>query len=177
VPRERKKTGSTLLDAARKHQEALQAAGLSASAVERYEAALRGLDFRRKPLAGTAQVLVRDVQREVEEFQAAIRKEFPGNPSFHALFRAQEPMPSGPREVLALGRQVARNAPEYAQNLIKYALNAATVKHLVALCDQLAAELGAADLPEEARALEEEIRGVARRAFAGRPELAAFEAK
>src|SRR2546426_29181 len=64
-----------------------------------------------------------------------------------------------------------------AQTLIKYAINAATVRHLVALCDQLEGELGGADPVQRARAIEEQIVAAAQRAFAGRPELAAFEPK
>jgi hypothetical protein len=51
------------------------------------------------------------------------------------------------------------------------------VNHLGALCDQLAAELGGENPVGEARAIEEQIVAVARQAFAGRPELAAFEAR
>lgn len=91
-----------------------------------------------------AQVLMRDIQREAGEIQAAVRKEFPGNAQFQGLFNAQDPVPSAPREVLALGRLVAREAPQFAQNLIKYAINAATVNHLTSLCDQLEKELAAA---------------------------------
>ena len=79
--------------------------------------------------------------------------------------------------MLALGRHVAREAPGYAANLIKYAINAATVNHLGALCDQLEAAMGGRNPVGEARAIEEQIVAVARQAFAGRPELAAFEAR
>ena len=34
-----------------------------------------------------------------------------------------------------------KEAPEFAQNLIKYAINAATVNHLKSLCDQLEKEI------------------------------------
>jgi hypothetical protein len=175
VAKERKKPPRSLLETARHHQDALQAAGLPAAAIERYESALRGLRSQSRPISATAQVLVRDIQREVEEFQAAIRKEFPDNASFQSVFRAQEPMPADPREVLALGRQVGRQAPDYAQNLIKYALNAATVRHLSGLCEQLASEVGAADLGEEVRALEEQILAAARKAFSGKAELEEFQ--
>jgi hypothetical protein len=176
VARERKKPRD-LLDAARDHQEALEAAGLPAGVVERYETALRGLEWQGRPPSAAAQVLVRDIQREVEEFQAAIRKEFSGNVSYQSVFKAQEPMPSEPREVLALGRHVEREAPLHAQSLIKYALNAATLMQLNLLCEQLATELGAAGVADEARALEEQIVRVARTAFAGRPGLADFVPK
>jgi hypothetical protein len=89
-----------------------------------------------------APVLIRDIQREIGEIQAAVRKEFPGNATFQAVFKADAPMPEAPRDLLALGRLVARQAPDYAANLIKYAINAATVKHLSYLCDQLERELG-----------------------------------
>jgi hypothetical protein len=175
VPRERKRPGRAVLEAALRHQDALEAAGLPAAVLEQYESAVRGLASQERPLSGAAQVLVRDVQREVEEFQAAFRKEFAGDASPRPAFRAQEPMPADPREVLALGLQVVREAPDYAPKLIKYALNAASTRHLEALCHQLAGELGPADLPQQARALEEQIRAAARKAFAGRAELEAFE--
>ncbi len=171
MAKERKK--SALLDAARAHQPALQAAGLPAAALEAYEVALR----RMRQADGSApatQVLLRDVAREVEEFQAAIRKEFPENPASQAAFRAQEQPPRDPREVLALGRHVARQAPGYAQDLIKYGLNAATVRHLRWLCDQLESELGGPDPARDVAALEEQILSAARQAFAGHQELAAF---
>jgi len=177
VARERKKPSRGLLDAARDHQEALEAAGLPAGVVERYETAVRGLEWQARPLSATARVLVRDIQREVEEFQAAIRKEFSGDVSFQSVFKAHQPMPDDPRDVLALGRHVGREAPDHAQGLLKYALNAATLKQLNLLCDQLASELGADDLAEEARALEEEIVRVARTAFAGTPRLGEFVPK
>ncbi|HTO97519.1 MAG TPA: hypothetical protein VMK66_10790 [Myxococcales bacterium] len=167
----------SLLDAARAHEETLQAHGLAATALERYENALRGLRLSAGESTPQAQVLVRDVQREVEEFQAAIRKEFPGDEALHLAFRARERMPRGAREVLALGRLVAREAAACAPRLIKYGLNAATVKHLDALCEQLEGELGGADPVSDARAVEQEIVSAARRAFLGKPELAAFEGK
>jgi hypothetical protein len=164
-----------LLDAARQHQDALEAAGLPPRAIESYELALRGLQTQARASAGAARVLVREIQREVEELQAAIRKEFPADAALQAAFKAREPIPAVPREVLALGRHMAGKAPAYARNLAKYAINAATVKHLTALCDQLQAELGGENPAGKARAIEEQIVAVARQAFAGRPELAAFE--
>jgi hypothetical protein len=171
----RRRTPRRLLDAAREHQDELEAAGLPPRAIESYEVALRGVETQARASAGAAQVLVREIQREVEEFQAAIRKEFPGDPAVVAAFKAREPIPGGAREVLALGRHVGGEAPAYAPNLVKYAINAATVKHLDALCDQLEAELGGENPAGTARAIEEQIVAVARQAFAGRPELAAFE--
>jgi hypothetical protein len=94
-----------------------------------------------KPNAA-AQVLIKDVQREAGEIQAAIRKDFPGNAQFHKVFKADEPMPTDAHAVLALGRHVLKEAPDYSQNLIKYAINAATLNHLRSLCDQLEKELG-----------------------------------
>ncbi len=174
---DRKRPGRALLEAALRHQDALQAAGLPAAALERYEIVLGGLESQGRPISGAARVLVQDIQREVEEFQAAFRKEFAADPALQPAFKAQEPMPSDPREVLALGSQVVREVPDYAPKLIKYALNAASVRHLEGLCQQLARELGPADLPEQARALEEQIVAAARKAFAGRQELEAFEAR
>jgi len=173
----RKRPQQRLLHAAREHQDALEAAGLPPRAIESYEVALRGVESQARAVGGAAQVLVREIQREVEEFQAAVRKEFPGNVKFQAVFDAQRPMPASARDVLALGRHVAREAPGYAANLIKYAINAATVNHLGGLCDQLEAALGGRNPLGEARAIEEQIVAVARQAFAGRPELAAFEAR
>src|SRR5438874_1873353 len=92
-----------------------------------------------------AKEMIEEAVKEGEEFQAAMRKEFPGNASFLGVFKAQEPMPQEAREVLALGRHVAKEAPEYAQNLIRYAINAATVNHLISLCDQLEKEIGGVD--------------------------------
>jgi len=166
-----------LLDAARKYQDALQAAGLHAPVIDKYENALRVIESQGKELGNAAQVLVKDIQREVAEIQAAVKKEFPGNASFQSIFKAQEPMPTSPREVLALGRLVAKEMPDYAQNLIKYALNASTVNHLKSLCDQLEKEIGGADPAQEVKVLEEQILEVARRTFEGKPELAAFESK
>ena len=74
----------------------------------------------------------------------------------------------------ALARLVVREAPDHSANLVKYAINAATVKHLSYLCDQLEKEMGGADPEGAVRAAEEQIRAAAARAFAGKPELDAF---
>jgi hypothetical protein len=161
-----------LLEAARRHQAALAAAGLPAGTIDRLDNALKGAT-RRSPGAA-AQVLVQDVQREIGQIHAAVRKEFPTQPGFQNVFRASEPVPEDAREVLAVGRLVAHEALQYAQNLIKYAINAATVKHLTSLCDQLDKELGPADPEGDANGLAAEITQAARRAFAGKPELADF---
>ena len=172
-----KKTRKKLVEAARKQQDALQAAGLSPSVIDRYEAALKGVDARAKGPSAAAQVLTKEIQREAGEIQAAMRKEFPGNKGFLSVFKADEPTPEDSRSVLALGRRMVAVGPEYAQNLIKYAINAATLKHLAGLCDQLEKEMGGADPGQEAEKLEETIVEVARRALQGKPELAAFEKK
>ena len=164
---------SRLLELARDHHEALVAAGMPPAAPDRLESALRALEAGPRT-SSAAQVLVRDVQREIGEVQAAIRKEFPGNASFQAVFKADAPLPEAPRDLLALGRLVAREAPDYAANLIKYAINAATVKHLSYLCDQLEKELGSADPAATAKEAEQQIRAAAENAFAGKPELDAF---
>ncbi len=178
MAKEKKSGGKRkLLDAARKNQDALQAAGLHATVIDKYENALKVLDSQGKEPGAAAQVLVHDIRREVEEIQAAIKKEFPGNTSFQSVFKAQEPLPQAPREVLALGRLIAKEAPEFAQNLIKYAINAATVNHLKSLCDQLEKEIGGEDPGQEAKSLEDQIVEVARKAFEGKPELAQFEGK
>jgi hypothetical protein len=166
--------GRDLLELAREHQDALVAAGLPAQVLDTLESALRGIAAGGQT-APAAQVLIRDLQREVGEIQAAVRKEFPGNTSFQSVFKADAPIPAESRELLALGRLVAREAPDYSANLIKYAINAATVKHLSYLCDQLEKELGGADPGSAAKAAEEQIRAAAARAFEGRPELAAFQ--
>ena len=165
--------GQSLLETARAHQEALLAAGLPPQVLDDLENALRALAAGDRP-GPAAQVLIRDVGREVGEIQAAVRKEFPGNATFQSVFKAAEPIPEGPRELLALGRVIAREAPDYAANLIKYAINAATVNHLSYLCDQLKKELGGADPVSAAHAAEEQIRAAAGRAFAGKPELSDF---
>ena len=54
MARERKKPPRGLLDAARDHQEVLEAAGLPAGVVERYETALRGLEWQGRPLSAAA---------------------------------------------------------------------------------------------------------------------------
>ena len=171
-----KKSPKKLLEAARKHQDALQAAGLSVAVIDKYENALKGVDAGNK-ISPAATVLVKDLQKAVDEFQSAMRKEFPGNASFLSIFKANEPMPQGAREVLSTGRTVAKEAPDFAQNLIKYAINAASVKHLTYLCDQLEKELGGADPAHDAKSLEEQIVAAAKNAFAGKPELSQFEAK
>jgi hypothetical protein len=167
-------TGKKLLDAARKHQDALQAQGLSSTVLDRYAISLKGLESKGPNPA--AQTLIKDLQREAGEVQAAIRKEFPGNASFHSVFQAGEPVPSEPRAVLALGRLVLKEAPDYSQNLIKHAINAATLNHIRSLCTQLEKELGGSDPAVDAKQLEEQILAGARRAFEGKPELAQFEA-
>ena len=171
----KKPSRKKLLDAARKHQDALTAAGLPESSVERYATALAALE--QKGPNAAAQVLVKEIQREAGEIQAAVRKEFPGNAGFQSIFKAGEPLPQAPREVLALGALVATQAPEFAQNLIKYAINAATVKHLASLCAQLEKELGGRDPETEARELEARIGEAAGRAFEGKPELGQFQPK
>jgi hypothetical protein len=165
--------GKGLLETARAHQDALLAAGLPGQVLDDLENALRALAAGDRP-GPAAQVLIRDLGREVGEIQAAVRKEFPGNAAFQSVFKAGEPVPEEPRQLLALGRLVAREAPDYSANLIKYAINAATVKHLSYLCDQLEKELGGADPLAAASAAEEQIRAAAGRAFAGKPELASF---
>ena len=174
MARERKTRPRTLLDAARTHEQALEGAGLPATTLGRYESALRKLAQQANESAPPAQILLRDILREIDEFQAAVRKEFPGNADSQAAFKAQQPPPTAAREVIALGRQVAREATACAHNLIKYGLNAATVKHLSGLCDQLENELGGPGPGEEVRAIEEQILSAARKAFAGKAELAAF---
>jgi hypothetical protein len=166
--------GKKLLSAARKYQNELQAKGLSATVIDRYEIALGGLQHESKGPNPAAQVLMKDIARQAGEFQAAIRKEFPGNASFQAFFKAGEPMPEDARGLLVLGRQVAAEAPNFSANLIRYAINAATVKHLGFLCDQLDKEIGGADPQKEVPELEAQIREAARHAFEGQPQLAEF---
>ena len=168
-------TGKKLLDAARKHQDALQAQGLSVTVLDRYETSLKGLEGKGPNPA--AQTLIKDLQREVGEIQGAIRKEFPGNASFYSVFKAGEPMPTDPRTVLALGQLMVKEAPDYSQNLIKHAINAATLKHIGSLCTQLEKELGGTDPAADARHLEEQILEVARRALEGKAEMAQFEGR
>ena len=170
-----KLSGKRLLELARTHQDALNAQGLSVTVLDRLATALKGVDSKGPNPA--AETLIKDIQRETGEVQAAIRKEFPGNASFHSVFLAGELMPTEPRKVLALGRLVAKEAPDYSQNLIKHAINASTVKHITSLCDQLERELGGADPANDAHALEELIREAAERAFEGKPELAQFEGR
>jgi hypothetical protein len=161
----------SLLEAAREHQDALQAAGLSAAVIDRYENALAKANKAPNP---AAQTLVKELGKAVDEVQSAIRKEFPGNASFQSIFKANEPQPTDAHEMLALGRLVAKEMPDYAQNLIKHAVNAATGKHITNMADQLEHELGGAG-PAETQQLEEQIREAGKRAFEGKPELAAFE--
>jgi hypothetical protein len=174
--RERKgEGGHALLDLARRHEEALVAAGLSPAVLDDLESALRRIESGGH-IGSAAEVLVRDVRGEVSEIQAAVRKEFPTNEKFQAVFKANEAVPEGPKQLLAVARLIVREAPSYAANLIKYAINAATVKHLSYLCDQLEKELAAADPGAAVRGAEDQIRAAARRAFAGKPELDAFAA-
>jgi hypothetical protein len=161
----------SLLDAARAHQDALQAAGLSTAVIDKYENTLSKQDKGPNP---AAQTLVKELSKAIDEVQSAIRKEFPGNGSFHSAFKAGEPIPTDPREVLALGRLTAKEMPDYAQNLIKHAINAASVKHITSMADQLEHELGGVDPAAEVKELEEQIREVGKRAFEGKPEAAAF---
>jgi hypothetical protein len=95
----------------------------------------------RKTVSPAAQTLVVELGRVIGEVQAAIRKEFHGNTSFQAAFKASEPLPEDPAEMLALGRHIAKEMPDYAQNLIKHAVDASTVKHVTSLSDQLEREL------------------------------------
>ena len=174
----KKSSGSSrrkLLDAARQHRDALKGAGLSMTVLDRFETSLKGLENKTGEPNVAAQTLIKDIQREAAEVQAAIRKEFSGNTSFLAVFKAGEPVPQEPRAVLALGRLIAKEAPDYAQNLIKYAINAASVNHLTSLCDQLEKELGGANPEADATDLEGQILEVARRAFEGKPELSQFQ--
>src|SRR4051812_5694109 len=161
----------SLLDAAREHQDALQAAGLSASVIDRYENGLKGMQSQGKEAGPAIRTMVKELQRVVGEVQAAIRKEFHGNASFQSVFKAGEPQPDDPRQMLALGRLVAREMPDYAQNLIKHAVDAATARHVTALCDQLEHQLGGADPSADVPILERQIVDAARRAFEGKPEL------
>ena len=178
MAREKKGGGKRrVLEAARQHQDALKAAGLQPSVIDKYENSLKVLDAQGKEPGAAVQTLVKDLQDEVGEVQTAVKKEFPGNSSFQSIFKAQEAMPRSPREVLQLGRLIVKEAPDFAQNLIKYAINAATVNHLKSLCDQLEKEIGGQDPAQESKALEEQILEAARRVFEGKPELAAFESK
>jgi hypothetical protein len=163
----------TLLELARRHENALLAAGLSRAVLDDLESALRRVESGNH-VGGAVEVLVRDVRAEVSEIQAAVRKEFPTNEAFQAVFEANGPVPEKAGQLLALARLIAREAPAYAANLIKYAINAATVKHLSYLCDQLEKELAGADPKSAIRAAEEQIRAAAARAFAGKPELDSF---
>ena len=170
-----KKGGKKILEAARKHQDALQAAGLQSSTLDKYETALKNIDGSGKEINAAAQTLVKDITRATGEFQNAIRKEFPNNTSFQAFFKANEEQPTEPHALLALGREIAKQAPDFSSNLIKHALNAASVKHLTFLCDQLEKEIGSSDVKSEAAELEKVILEVANRTFEGKPELAQFK--
>jgi hypothetical protein len=173
----RKPNRKKILEAARKHQDALQAAGLSSSVIARYENGLKGMESQGKDPSPAAQTLVQELGRVIGEVQAAVRKEFPGNTSFQSVFKAGDPLPTHAQEMLALGRLVAKEMPDYAQNLIKHAIDAASVKHLTYLSDQLEHELGGANPAAEVKALEQQIVEAARQAFEGKPELSAFEQK
>jgi hypothetical protein len=166
-----------ILEAARKHQDALQAVGLSSTVIDRYENGLKGMESQGKESSPAAQTLVQELGRVVGEVQAAVRKEFPGNTSFQSVFKAGEPLPKDAREMLALGRLVSREMPDYAQNLIKHAVDAASVKHVISLSDQLEHELGGVNPATEVKALEQQIVQAARQAFEDKPELSAFEQK
>jgi hypothetical protein len=168
------KSARKLLDAARKYQNELQAKGLSAVVIDRYENALSGIENESKGPNPAAQVLMKDIAKEVGEFQQAIRKEFPSNAGFQAFFKANEPVPSDARGILAVARQVVQEAPNFAANLIRYAINAATVKHLGFLCDQLEKEIGGADPKKAVQELETRIREAAKHAFEGQPQLSEF---
>ncbi len=163
-----------LLNAAREHQDAL---ALPSSTIELYQMALQRLSKKDDAPNPAAQTLMRDIRNEAGEVQAAIRKDFPGNESFQAIFQANEPQPTAARKILALGRLIAKEAPDFSQNLIRHALNQSTVNHLKFLCDQLEKELGGADPTVEVKAFEDQIREAAQRAFEGKPELAAFSSK
>ena len=170
---EGKKSSRKLYEAAREHQDALQSAGLHGAVIDKLENALKGLEGK-KELTVSVDTLQKDIQRAIGEFQGAMRKEFPNNASFQSFFKAGEPMPTSAHGILALGRELAKTAPDFSANLIKYAINAASVKHLTFLCDELEKEIGGADPAKDAAEAEETIREAARRAFEGKPELAAF---
>ena len=169
-----KKSPRKLLEAARKYQNELQGKGLSSTVLDRLEQALGGLENESKGPNVAAQTLMKDITAKAAEFQVAIRKEFPGNASFQALFGAGEPVPTDSRGLLTLGRQIASEVPNFATNLIRHALNAAHVKHLTSLCDQLEKEIGGTDPKKDAQEAEAQIREAARHAFEGQPQLAEF---
>src|SRR5436305_11466844 len=110
----KKNSRKKLLEAARKHLDALQAVGLSSATLNKFETALKGVEGKSSGPNAAAQTLIQDIRREVAEVQAAIRKEFPNNTSFQAIFKAAEPVPQDPRGVLAIGRLIAKEAPDYA---------------------------------------------------------------
>jgi len=167
--------GRRLLEAARKHQDALQSAGLNSTLIDKYETALKGIESTGKELNAASQTLVKDIARAAGEFQGAMRKEFPNNTSFQAFFKAHLPLPTDPHELLALARDIAKQAGDFSSNLIKHALNAASVKHLTFLADQLEGEIGGSDTRTQAAELEKAIREVGQRAFDGKPEQSAFK--
>ena len=163
-----------LLEAARKYQNELQAKGLSVAVIDRLELSLNGVENEGKGPNVAAQTLIRDIGNLAGEFQSAIRKDFPGNASFHAFFKAGEPMPTEPRGLLALARQIAAEAPNFANNLIRYAINASSVSHLKSLADQLEKEIGGTDPKKGLQESEAAIREAAHHAFEGQPQLAEF---
>ena len=169
-----KSGGRKLLAAARKHQDALAPGGLHAAVIDKFENALRGLEGAGKEPNPAAQTLVIEIQKSVAGYQAAIKRDFPSNASMQAFFRAAEPMPKEAFAVLALGREVAKTAPDFSVNLIRHAINAATNKHLSYLCDQLEKELGGADPGKDAKEAEAQILEAAKAVFDGKPEYAAF---
>ncbi len=171
----RSKGGHKLLDAARANQDALQTAGLQGSTIDKYEKLLKAIEGKGKELGAAAQVLVKDIARAADAFQAAMRKEFPGNTSFQKFFHADKPLPTGAHELLALAREIAQQAPDFSSNLIKHALNAASVKHLTFLADQLEQEIGGAEPHKDVAELEKVILEVAHRALEGKPELSKFK--
>jgi hypothetical protein len=173
-----KKSGSSarrLLEGARKHQAELQSRGLHASLVDKLEAALGAVESEGKGPNAAAQTLMKDITGLAAEFQAAMRKEFPGNAQFQAFFKAGEPMPSDARGILALGRQIVANAPDFAANLIRYALDAAKVKHVASLSDQLEREIGGADPKKDAAEAEQQLRDFVKSAYEGQPQMSDFE--
>src|SRR5260370_34988268 len=112
MAKDKKSDGSRrkLLQAARKHQDALQAAGLSVMVIDKYEIALKGLQAQGKGPSPAAQVLIKDIQQETGEIQAAVRKEFPGHAQFQPVFRAGKPMPTEAPAVRALGGVLAEES-------------------------------------------------------------------
>ena len=163
-----------LLEAARKYQNELQAKGLSVAVIDRLELSLGGLEGESKGPNVAAQTLMKDIAAAAAEFQGAMRKDFPGNKSFLDFFGAADPLPSDARGLLSLARKIAAEAPAFATNLIRYAINAASVKHLTSLADQLEKEIGGTDPKKGLQESETAIREAARLAFEGQPQLADF---